>query len=99
MNPEVKKRWVEALRSGDYEQGEQHLRVSGKYCCLGVLCEISDFEYDGAEAFPPPAVVLWADLGHEAPSVLVEGARYYLSNLNDDGMTFEAIAKLIEEQL
>jgi hypothetical protein len=41
MNPEVKKRWVEALRSGEYEQGYGGLQVAGKYCCLGVLCDLA----------------------------------------------------------
>ncbi len=30
--------WVEALRSGDYEQGEGALTKEGKHCCLGVAC-------------------------------------------------------------
>jgi hypothetical protein len=32
--------WVKALRSGDYEQGQEYLCRGGKFCCLGVLCEI-----------------------------------------------------------
>ena len=46
MNPEIKKRWVEALRSGEYEWGTTRLRVEVKesgemmYCPLGVLCDL-----------------------------------------------------------
>ncbi len=41
-NTENITKWVEALRSGDFEQGKGALRdASGKYCCLGVACEIS----------------------------------------------------------
>lgn len=40
MTPELKTAWIEALRSGRYEQGQQHLFSNGKYCCLGVLCEV-----------------------------------------------------------
>ncbi len=49
MNPEIKKRWVEALRSGEYRQGTHALKqvvydATGeqyvKYCCLGVLCDL-----------------------------------------------------------
>lgn len=45
MNPEVKKLWVEALRSGKYQQGKRRLKVEGlpespRYCCLGVLCDL-----------------------------------------------------------
>lgn len=34
--------WVAALRSGNYEQGKEKLCRNGKYCCLGVLCELHD---------------------------------------------------------
>lgn len=41
MNPELKAKWVEALRSGQYQQGSYHLRSEkDEYCCLGVLCAI-----------------------------------------------------------
>lgn len=38
MKPEYKKRWVEALRSGEYKQGKGALERGGNFCCLGVLC-------------------------------------------------------------
>lgn len=41
MNPEIKARWLAALRSGEYIQGHQRLRDGDGYCCLGVLCEIA----------------------------------------------------------
>ena len=41
MKADVKDRWVNALRSGDYKQGTQCLlSESGSYCCLGVLCDL-----------------------------------------------------------
>lgn len=45
MNGIWKKRWIKALRSGDYEQGRGVLKrtcenIPDKFCCLGVLCEI-----------------------------------------------------------
>jgi hypothetical protein len=49
MNPEVKAKWLMALRSGEFTQGKGALRVmkdsirspSGEsHCCLGVLCEL-----------------------------------------------------------
>lgn len=37
------KRWINALRSGEYKQGRSHLQdVNGNYCCLGVACEVDD---------------------------------------------------------
>lgn len=41
MNPEIKGRWLEALRSGDYPQTRRRLADDNGYCCLGVLCEIA----------------------------------------------------------
>lgn len=40
LNPEVKAKWVAALRSGKYVQGTGRLCRDGKYCCLGVLCDV-----------------------------------------------------------
>jgi hypothetical protein len=41
MKADVKDRWVNALRSGDYKQGTQCLlSEQGSYCCLGVLCDL-----------------------------------------------------------
>ena len=42
MNPEIKKQWVAALRSGEYRKGTAQLRDGNdRYCCLGVLCELA----------------------------------------------------------
>jgi hypothetical protein len=42
MKPEIKKMWLEALRSGQYKQGGGALRPHGgnEFCCLGVLCNL-----------------------------------------------------------
>jgi hypothetical protein len=42
LDPEVKAAWLQALRSGEYEQGTEMLRTrNDTYCCLGVLCELA----------------------------------------------------------
>jgi len=56
MKADIKKKWVEALRSGDYEQCSGGLRTGDKYCCLGVLCDLSS--KDGAG--------VWTDHGGRA---------------------------------
>ena len=43
---ENRKKWVAALRSGEYKQGNGYLcKMNGqgefRFCCLGVLCEIA----------------------------------------------------------
>lgn len=46
LKPEVKEKWLNALRSGEYEQTNGCLRDMGNekipsgYCCLGVLCDV-----------------------------------------------------------
>lgn len=46
MNPEIKKQWVEALRSGEYKRVVGYLRIGDdsrpKFCCLGVLCDLAE---------------------------------------------------------
>ena len=108
MNPEVKKKWVMALRSGKYPQGRTWLRapLGGglyRYCPLGVLCALyvqeghEWFSWDGGpNDFPNPLVVRWAGLKESDPQL---GGRR-LTTLNDrDNMTFEQLADVIEEQL
>ena len=45
MNADVKKLWVNALKSGKYEQGQGRLTAvfdtGNMFCCLGVLCDIA----------------------------------------------------------
>ena len=50
MNADVAKKWVEALRSGNYLQGKGRLcsvtEDDDKYfCCLGVLCDLYEREH------------------------------------------------------
>jgi hypothetical protein len=41
LHPEVKSKWLNALRSGKYKQGCQRLRkADDRFCCLGVLCDV-----------------------------------------------------------
>lgn len=42
MDAELKAKWLEALRSGKYDQGTGQLRDSRHcFCCLGVLCDVA----------------------------------------------------------
>jgi len=40
MNPRIKQRWLDALRSGEYKQTTGNLRDINGFCCLGVLCDL-----------------------------------------------------------
>ena len=44
MNKEIKEKWLTALRSGSYKQGQgslhtKNLKGESKFCCLGVLVD------------------------------------------------------------
>lgn len=41
VNKERVRLLVEALRSGEFEQGEGYLRKGDTYCCLGVACKVA----------------------------------------------------------
>lgn len=118
MNPHVKRKWVKALRSGEYEQTVGEL-VDGvvddstftpSYCCLGVLlaeCRPESIQvkkdygytYLGVKEFDtPPNISLVADDLAILWGV-TEEHQEVLSNMNDDGKSFSAIADYIEENL
>jgi hypothetical protein len=43
MDKELKQKWIDALRSGEYQQGKKRLCTEdGRYCCLGVLQMVAD---------------------------------------------------------
>ncbi len=53
MNPEIKQKWIERLRSGKYQQGVGTLKCDrDKYCCLGILCEMYKEETNNGEWLP-----------------------------------------------
>jgi hypothetical protein len=39
LDKKVKHKWLKALRSGKYEQGQFYLKRNDRFCCLGVLCD------------------------------------------------------------
>ena len=60
MNHLIKKKWITALKSGDYTQGKEWLRHTDKngnktHCCLGVLCEVLTQELGAPDIWDPEA--------------------------------------------
>ena len=132
MNPEIKKLWIDALLSGEYQQGQGYLHQindgESQFCCLGVLCDLAlkngvsmhlgkknewVTEFDNCAESLPEAVIEWSGLSS------ANGGFYYtvshkwedldgfihdeeeqieqsLAELNDNGNTFEEIAKDID---
>ncbi len=50
MDPALKAKWIEALRSGEFKQGTEKLHdpQDDSFCCLGVLCKIMGAEFGEA---------------------------------------------------
>jgi hypothetical protein len=74
MDKEIKARWLEALRSGKYQQGSCYLRDGDKYCCLGVLCEVL-----GVPSTPIRDDGSCTIYDHEENVHLYDGSKSYLS--------------------
>ena|SRR5271166_6400443 len=102
MNQGIKKKWVDALRSGNYLQGMGWLAYEGRYCCLGVLCDVVDPTkwdrkgvtdvYEGLNGALPPSVMKKAGLSGDVEHMLVQA--------NDEAQySFSEIADFIEESL
>lgn len=102
-NPDtLPRRWVEALRSGEYQQGQGRLRDGDSFCCLGVLCDLIDpngwdsfryWHYDGDvfQGMPP------LDIHNRYHRYGLDFER--LATLNDSGKPFEEIADYIEDNI
>jgi hypothetical protein len=98
------KKWVEALRSGKYEQGKNKLRSNdGKqFCCLGVLCQLAAprkwvncggaYFHESGQSIAPLKV--WSKVVGNSN---LKQTR--LSALNDSGASFSEIADEIERVL
>jgi len=111
MDPEIKRKWVEALRSGEYEQTSGLLRTSGnKFCCLGVLWDLKGdgwgpiSDTDGPRR--PYTMKGKRNVGcaflsdnFEKRVGLSFGTTAELMGMNDSGKTFDEIADWIEKEL
>ena len=108
MDPELKAKWVAALRSGEFKQGTTllHSTVYDTYCCLGVLCEISGTK---KEALTTSDRYIFGDSGDYTGVTTVIPADAFgipysiatdLMAMNDaDDKSFDEIADFIEAYL
>jgi hypothetical protein len=115
MNHQVKQLWLEALRSGEYEQGTVVLKSKNAFCCLGVLCDIHRKVTSNGQWRPVSGHSFYAyDTGgigcHLPPRDVVSWAELDADNpyvgvgqiscINDvDRLSFLEIADLIEKHL
>ena len=106
---EARRLWVEALRSGEYKQGDGRLKYDNKLCVLGIACDLyakntgqGRWEDDsfyvssddyGYEGCVPSEVMDWLGLRDEDGGTYDGEALY---ELNDDGVSFPELADIIE---
>jgi hypothetical protein len=107
MKPQVKKMWVDLLRSKRFTQYVGSLRnwntmESPSRCCLGVLCEVRskiahknvwklDHIVETHDGLLGENMLNWAGLP--------DTVQLDLSKMNDDGSSFEEIADYIDKEL
>lgn len=105
LNQKFKRKWITALRSGDYEQGESVLKVpkNQQYCCLGVACVVAGVRSCDISDKGLPSQ-LSAKLQAKLPPFFRSNEEdgdheglVALADMNDSGKTFAEIADYIED--
>jgi hypothetical protein len=106
MNPELKTKWVKALRSGKFAQVEGYLKTENGFCCLGVLAEIYGCTVTPKSSEPGGEThidgyvpngggeLLPDDLANHIGITFVQ--QEYYAGMNDESNTFAQIADDIE---
>jgi hypothetical protein len=110
MDPQLKEKWLGALRSGAYAQTKNRLRSpENGFCCLGVVCNV--LNHDGwNETIRPNHGDPGYDWGSHGTGMVGEdldrtlglplGTARTLSDMNDNkDATFTQIADWIEANL
>jgi|SRR5579859_7966605 len=117
MDERIKGLWTTALRSGEFQQGTTRLKTvhigrQTLHCCLGVLCELHDREFECSQSFEnhsgelPDHVMTWAGLEDSNPYIRRPPSGSYqndymthISFMNDmEHYNFSQLADLIEAQ-
>lgn len=101
-----KQKWINALRSGEFKQGDGVLLDEGNdeplHCCLGVGCIVLGLKPNENGNFPDDSQTDKFDgIAFPTPRQLKrmgisKQAAVKLADMNDDNCTFDEIAKHIE---
>lgn len=98
MKPEIKTKWIAALRSGEYQQVQQDLHNDEGYCCLGVLQsvlaqELIELPADDGDSFLKVEPCL------ELTGLTFTDQKTLWRMNDDDEKSFDEIADYIEQNL
>jgi hypothetical protein len=103
-----KKKWVNALRSGNFQQGAGNLYDSddNTYCCLGVagaICGIPKAKLNGVGFLDTVSTVKKLAEKNKIPTILInsedDALPTHLAEMNDGLNSFKKIAAYIERYL
>lgn len=96
MDAELKRKWIEALRSGEYRQARMVLRdAMHRMCCLGVLATVQGCQWE----FVPIDERNVINLPFGLNAGISHSVRLALAEMNDSGKSFKEIADYIEKHL
>lgn len=95
LDPDVKAKWLAALRSGNYQQARAMLRdpATGAMCCIGVLGAIQGEPLGCMDR----RLLCSLEHGHRHAGISI-GDLADLANKNDAGWSFTEIAEFIDER-
>ena len=97
MDAELKAKWVNALRSGDYRQAKGALKYAGGFCCLGVLCDLQGANFDNIKQ--QFGTLSLCHSPSDFLGTVPDGIRTKVAEMNDYGASFLEIADYIETNL
>lgn len=106
----LQKKWLEALESGEYDQSRgrlvRHTEKGDRFCCLGVACDLAGLKVDDQYRFLSgqksyittlPRKV-WRKLHLTSEIGTPKDWRLALAVLNDHGVKFATIAKILRSE-
>ena len=108
LEKEFANKWIQALTSGKYLQGQEQLLMDNKYCCLGVACTLIDpnVNINGIGLIVEESFLELEDEGfYDKVPLLLRGHQWNnafvstVSGMNDSGSSFEEIANWIENNV
>ena len=106
MDPEAKRIWVEALRSGEYNQVEGALFSANAngYCCLGLKCKLDGnlIHRKASGWYVDKTVKLNSanyNSGYINRDTIPQIVQDVLAQYNDEGKSFNWIAAYIDRYL
>lgn len=105
MNKEAIKKWLAALRSGNYKKCDGYMRSGDKFCAYGVLCDLHATQFNnewcshsylGRTYLPPQAI--WDWLGKDSYEIL-QVTSSSVDRINDSSATLSKAADTIEYKI